>query len=118
MAAGKAKMVMPGYREDVLVVLDELLDGRPDVRRGSMMGLPGYFTGKKMFACCFDEGIGVKLPVARVAALQAADDEIHPHMPGGRVMKEWVYIARDDVNAYRGDIDLLNEAIAFVANAA
>ncbi len=118
MTKGKATFKMPGYRDDVLDVLDEMLSDRGDVRRGKMFGLPGYFTGKKMFVCCIDQGIGLKLPVKRVAELQAADDAMRPHAPGGRVMKEWVYIARDDPNELRSDQPLLEESIAFVAGSA
>jgi hypothetical protein len=82
-----------------------------------MFGMPGYFAGKKMFVCCFDEGIGLKLPVGRVAELQAGDAEIHPHAPGGRLMKEWVYIVRADPNDLRGYQKLLDESIGFVSGA-
>ncbi len=118
MTKGKATFEMPGYRDDVLEVLDEMLSERADARRGAMFGMPGYFTGKKMFVCCFDQGIGLKLPVGRVAALQAADEAMQPHAPGGRVMKEWVYIARADANELRADQQLLEESIAFVAGCA
>ncbi|MEX1157811.1 MAG: hypothetical protein WEC79_02640 [Thermomicrobiales bacterium] len=115
--APKQKMVMPGFREDVQTMLDDMLANRPDVRRGAMFGMPGYFTGRKMFVCCFDEGIGLKLPIGRVAELQANDVEIHPHAPGGRLMKEWVYIVRADLDDFRGDQELLDESIAFVSGA-
>lgn len=115
-SSGKPTMKMPGYRADVLAVLEEMLLDRPDVRLGSMFGLPGFFTGsKKMFVCCFDEGIGLKLPVERVRALQAEDEEIHPHAPGGRLMKEWAYIVRSDPKDYRDDVALIDESIAFVS---
>jgi hypothetical protein len=111
-------MEIPGYREDILLVLQDMLGGRDNVRRGSMMGLPAFFTGTKMFACCYDDGVGVKLPAGRVAELRATDDQIDSFGPGGRVMKEWVYIRRGDADEYRADLDLLDEALAFVAGAA
>ena len=58
MATGARKMEMPGFREDVREVLDAMLADRSDVKRGAMFGLPGYFTGKKMFVCCVDTALG------------------------------------------------------------
>jgi hypothetical protein len=50
------------------LVLDEMLLNLPGAKAGKMFGLPGYWTGGKLFACLFGPGVGLKLPPARQVA--------------------------------------------------
>jgi hypothetical protein len=105
------------YRDDVLAALSSLLADRPDATPRKMFGYPGFAVGGKMFVCLFNAGIALKLPAAQVpVALERPDAE--PFRPGGKITREWVYIAHDDAAAYEADIDLLEAALAYVAEVA
>jgi hypothetical protein len=114
--AKMSKMTVPGHREEVLADLEELLRGRSDVQRGYAFGKPRFYGGNnKLVVFCFGEGIRLKLPVERVAALVAADPDKHLKSPNGRETNEWVHIARQDAEKLRQDRALIEEAIAFVS---
>jgi hypothetical protein len=103
----------PGHRDDVLAVLDDLFDGRPDVRRGKMFGFPAFSTGGKVFASVYGDGVSLKLPQATIDRL--ADDEITPFRPMGKTMGGWVLISRPEAESYAGDAALFEASIALVA---
>jgi TfoX/Sxy family transcriptional regulator of competence genes len=100
-------------------VLDTMLLNIADVQAGKMFGYPGYYVNGKLFACVMGDAIAIKLPEATARALIAADSaEIEPFRAmGGRTMKEWVQIRRQDSKRYRGDEEVLRNSIAFVASA-
>ncbi|NMB82774.1 MAG: TfoX/Sxy family protein, partial [Ignavibacteria bacterium] len=50
-------------------VLDDLLLAHPLVRAGKMFGYPAYYAGKKLCACLYEEGVGLKLPAASAERL-------------------------------------------------
>jgi TfoX/Sxy family transcriptional regulator of competence genes len=105
------------YREDVLSAVSGLLDGRPDVVPRAMFGHPGFATGGKMFACLYDDGLGLKLPEEQAnAAIQRPG--VEPFRPYGKLMREWVMIAHDDLTAFAGDLDLFEASIEHVARQA
>ena len=111
-SAGPAK-----FRADHLSALRNLLAGRDDVREGRMFGHPAFFVGRRMFACVYGDGVGIKVP-ASVAArlLERADTE--PFRPYGKPsMREWVQINRASSGDYGGDLDVLLVSIDFVARA-
>ena len=109
---------LPGYRADVLAVIGELLDGHPAVTPGTMFGLPGFYTGGKLFACLYGDGLGVKLPPERVAALLGTPG-CDSFAPTGRApMRAWVLIGRPTAEAYADDLPLLLESVEYVADEA
>jgi hypothetical protein len=103
----------PGFRDDVLAVLDDLFAGRPEVRRGKMFGLPAFSTGGKVFATVMGDGVALKLPQETIVRL--ADDEIAPFQAMGKTMSGWVQIDRPEAERYRGDAALFETSIGYVA---
>lgn len=103
------------YRAELVAVLDDLLLGLPGVRRGQMFGVPAYFAGRKMFACIYGDGIGMKLPAATVSK-QLQQPGFSPFQPYGKPkMREWLALHRALADDYRQDFDLLQAAYDFVA---
>ena len=115
-AAGR--MATPGYRSDIVEVLERLFSKQPEVSRGKMFGFPAFYTAGKLFACVYGEGVGLKLPEEVIRSL---DDKPHitPFRPYGKPkMKEWIQIRHDRAEAYAEDTRLFLASIAFVSQTA
>jgi hypothetical protein len=115
-AAKAMEWEAPGYREDVLAVLEDLFGGRPDVRRGKMFGLPAFSTGGKVFATVMGDGVALKLPPETIARL--ADAEIAPFEVMGKKMGGWIQISRPEAESYAADAPLFETSIGYVAEQA
>lgn len=103
------------YSEEHHAFLRDWMRTYPEVREGRMFGHPAFFVGKKMFACVYGDGVGLKLPAERAAALLAAPDVV-PFQPYGKPrMREWVQINRAVSEDYLGDRDAFEQAIRYVA---
>jgi hypothetical protein len=103
------------YSQDVKAVLDSLLLSLPGVSLGKMFGFPAYYVNKKMFACIYGDGVGVKVPWPLAQKL-LAQPGIIPFRPLGRPpMREWVQINRPQTADYRQDLEILQAAIAYVS---
>ena len=61
--------VKPSYNAGHKPVLDELFAGWPGVTAGKIFGYPAYYVNKKLFACLYGEGIGIKVPSELAEAL-------------------------------------------------
>jgi hypothetical protein len=53
-------MVGPSYIPEHKAVLDDFLLTLPGVHAGKMFGYPAYYVNKKLFACVYGEGVGVR----------------------------------------------------------
>ncbi len=112
------RVVAPGYRSDILDVLEGLLADRPEVTRGKMFGFPAFYTGGKLFACVYGDGVGLKLPREMIGSLQGKPG-ITPFRPYGKPpMKEWIQICHARAEGYAGDSRLFQESVAFVLRTA
>ncbi len=107
---------MTKHRADVALVAAEMIGNRPEVESRVTFGVPGYLVGGKMFACVNHSGIGLKLPAETIDALTGP--EFTPFGRPGRPMRGWVQIAREDPEAFRQDIGLIETSIAYVAEQA
>lgn len=84
----------------------------PIVRRGTMFGFPAYFVGRRMFACVYGDGVGIKLPEVRVRCMLESK-QATPFSPYGKpAMREWIAIDSRLAAGRRG-VAILREAIAF-----
>lgn len=96
-------------------VLDEMLLDLPGVRSGKMFGYPAYYAGEKLSICLVGNGVGLKLPAARVQAILSEDHSTSPFQPLGRPkMREWLQLnpsRAEDLHAY---LPLMEESLQFV----
>ena len=98
--------------------LDSILLNLPGVTTGKMFGFPAYFVNKKMFACIYRDGVGVKVPQPLAEKL-LAQPHITPFRPLGRPpMREWVQINRPQAADYRQDLEIFQAAVDFVRSLA
>lgn len=97
-------------------VIRKLLLGRNGVREKQMFGYPAFFVGSRMFACVYEEGLGLKLPAARVEAMLHRKN-VTPFKPHGKpAMREWIHIRRTRSAAYTQDLPHLLASLSFVSS--
>lgn len=102
------------FNPDHQKVLDTLLLHLPGVTPGKMFGYPAYYVRKKLFACVYGEGIGIKLPQALADELLEQGRAI-PFQPMGRPrMREWVQINRVASDDYEQDLEVLKSSVRHV----
>lgn len=100
--------------EEHKLALDSLLLGMSGVTAGKMFGYPAYYVNRKLFACVYDNGVGVKVP-EEVAATLLCKEHIAPFQPMGKPrMREWIQINRLRSTDYRLDMDIFRAAVNFV----
>lgn len=103
------------YKEENKTVVDALVLNIPGVKGGKAFGYPAYKVNGKVFAFVGEVGIALKLPEDRVVELVKDQEEIKPfEVSDGVVWKQWVYIERKNSEDYHQDLNLMEEAIAFV----
>ena len=93
--------------------LRALLAAYPEVREGRMFGHPAWFVGRRMFACVYGEGVGLKLPEAEATALMKRAGVVRFQPYGKAPMREWVQVNRKRPADYRRDRATLEAAIRY-----
>ena len=104
------------YHLDIKTVLDSFLLANELVTPGKMFGFPAYYVGKKLFACVYENGVGLKVPAEAAARLIGAKG-VSPFIPmGRRQMKEWIYLTHPSPEAFWEDRALLESSAEYVAS--
>src|SRR5260370_4581141 len=95
------------------VTLDRLLLDHPEVSAGVVFGLPCYKVNGVVFATLYGEGVGIKLPEARVRELVEKPGFV-PFRPFGRNRgKEFVQINHENPQDYQQNKALFEEAMRY-----
>lgn len=103
------------YDPEIKSVLDSFLLKDPKVAPGKMFGYPAYYVNKKLFACVYENGVGLKVPVLLANEL-LGHPGIVPFTPKGRrKMNEWVQINRGHPEEYLRDADIFQRSVEYVA---
>jgi len=85
-------------------VLDDLLLAHSQVR-----------AGKKLCACLYEGGVGLKLPAVSAERLLREDPHVvHFHPIGCPPMRAWVQINLPDPESYRAYQSVFTESVRFV----
>ncbi|RNC67374.1 MAG: hypothetical protein ED859_14910 [Desulfuromonadales bacterium] len=85
-------MPTASYNPNHKDVLDALLLPIPGVRAGKMFGYPAWFVGRKLFACVYEDGVGIRVPEELSQELLSSPD-VTPFRPMGKPrMGNWVQI--------------------------
>lgn len=98
---------------DLLEAVRHPLREAPGVRERPMFGYPAFFAGTRMFACLYEDGIGLRLPAPRVVALleSAGGQAFRPH--GKHAMREWIHVVPGSGEPPERLRDLVIEAMEF-----
>jgi hypothetical protein len=100
-------------------IIDDITSAMPGVKVGKAFGYPAYKVGGKVFCFIGESGIALKLPPEQVQALIVAHDTMTVFQPTeGIIWKSWVSIDRENAADHHQDVDLLEEAMQYVAGGA
>jgi TfoX/Sxy family transcriptional regulator of competence genes len=103
------------YNTEIKNVLDSFLLKTAIVVPGKMFGYPAYYVNKKLFACVYEDGVGLKVPFNLANELIGKEGIIPFEPMGKRKMKEWIQINRELPEDYLNDIEIFEKSIEFVA---
>jgi len=112
------QMSQTKYNENHKQILDKILLKNPEVKPGKMFGFPAYYVGGKLFACIYENGVGLKVPEPRVNELRGQPHIEYFQPLGRKKMREWVQINRENSEYYVKDKEILFEALEYVASTA
>ena len=108
-------MAATNHNPDHKAVIDSMLLDLPGITPAKIFGQPCYKFNGTIFATHYGEGIGIKLPEARVTALLALPD-FGKFQPFGRDRgPQFVQISHQDSAMYRQDMALFEESMAYAA---
>jgi hypothetical protein len=102
------------YNKDIKETLDSILLEFPEVTAGKMFGYPAYYIGKKLFACVYENGVGIKVPEELAKELIKRDEIVNFQPMGRSKMKQWIQINRADPAAYRKDLEIFRASADYV----
>ncbi len=106
------------FNQDHKNVLDSYLLNLSIVEAGKMFGYPAYYVGGKLFACVFEDGIGVKVPEEMANELLKREDIVRFQPLGRKKMREWIQINKIKSEEYLAEKKIFDESIKFVAKIA
>src|SRR6266852_6236688 len=105
------------YNSEQKVTLDRLLLDYPEVSAGVVFGLPCYKVNGVVFATLSGEGVGLKLPEARVRELLEKPGFVSFRPFGRNRGKEFVQINHENAQDYQHDQALFEEAMRYAFSA-
>ena len=111
-------MSAPKYNQSHQQVLDSILLEMPLVKKGKMFGYPAYYIGEKLFACVYEDAVGLKVPEELALQLLKRDEITHFQPLGKRKMREWIQINRTHSEDYHQDKDIFEASLQHVAKIA
>jgi TfoX/Sxy family transcriptional regulator of competence genes len=106
------------YNSRIKETLDSILLELPEVTSGKMFGYPAYYVKKRLFACVYEDGIGIKVPEDLAKELVGTQGIINFQPMGRAKMREWIQINRENPNEYHSDKDILKASIDYVSKIA
>ena len=104
------------FNPEIKNTVDSILLKMPDVVLGKMFGYPAYYIDRKLFACVYGDGVGVKVPEGVAQELIGKKGIVNFQPLGKPKMKEWIQINRENPADYAKDIDIFKVSISFVAS--
>jgi len=106
------------YNQSHKDVLDKMLLDNPIVKPGKMFGYPGYYVGGKLFACVYENGVGIKIPESMANELLEREEIVHFQPYGRKKMRKWIQINRQNSEDYRQGKGIFEASIMYVSKIA
>lgn len=97
-------------------VIDTFLLRIPSVVPGKMFGYPAYYINKKLFACIYENGVGLKVPEELANQLVNREGVTCFRPLGRRKMRRWIYINRERSEDYLKDQFIFESSVRFVSS--
>jgi hypothetical protein len=111
-------MTKAKYNSRIKENLDSILLAIPEVTSGKMFGYPAYYVRKRLFACVYEDGIGIKIPEDLANELIGTQGIINFQPLRRAKMKEWIQINRENPSDYSKDKEILKASIEYVSKIA
>ena len=111
-------MTKAKYNSRIKENLDSILLAIPEITSGKMFGYPAYYVRKRLFACVYEDGIGIKVPEDLANELIGTQGIINFQPLGRAKMKEWIQINRENPSDYSKDKEILKASIEYVSKIA
>jgi hypothetical protein len=108
-------MAKAEYNQKIKESLDSFLLEFPGVNPGKMFGYPAYYVGKKLFACVYEDGVGIKVSEDLAKDLIKSEGITYFQPLGRPRMKQWIQINRGEPEDYYKDIEIFKTSIEFVS---
>ena len=106
------------YNQKHKDILDSMLLHISVVQPGKMFGYPAYYVGGKLFACVFQDAVGIKVPESMANELLKREDIVHFQPLGRKKMREWVQINHKISKEYTQEQEIFDASIEFVSSLA
>lgn len=104
------------YRDDHKAMIDSLVLGMPGVKGSKAFGYPAYKVNGKIFAFVGGGGMILKLGERRVQEVVVSRPACKVfEVTDGVYWQAWLNIDHADSEDFVGDLDLIEEAVGFVA---
>ena len=111
-------MSKANFDPEVKQAIDSILLKDPSVVPGKMYGYPAYYINRKLVACIYEKGVGVKVPEGVANVLIGKKGIIHFQPMGRAKMRGWIQINRENPEDLLKDIEIFKTSIDFVASLA
>jgi len=111
-------MSKANFDPEVKKVIDSILFKDPSVVPGKMYGYPAYYKNRKLVACIYEKGVGVKVPEGVAEELIGKKGIVHFQPMGRAKMREWIQINRENPEDFLKDMEIFKASIDFVASLA
>ena len=108
-------MAKAEYNQKIKESLDSFLLVFTGVAAGKMFGYPAYYFGNRLFACVYEDGVGVKVPEDLVKDLIKSEGITYFQPLGRPRMKQWIQISRANPEDYYKDIEIFKASIEFAS---
>ena len=104
------------YSPEIKKAIDAILLKNPAIAPGRMFGYPAYYVNKRLFACIYKNGVGLKVPETVANELIGRKGILHFQPLGRPRMKEWIQINRENPGDYMKDVEIFKTSVSFVAS--
>lgn len=104
------------FDPEVKKAVDSILLKNPSVVPGKMYGYPAYYINRKLVACIYEKGVGLKVPESVANELIGRKGIVHFQPMGRAKMREWIQINRENPEDFLKDIDIFKTSMDFVAS--
>ena len=104
------------FNQDHKEVIDTILLSIPGVSPGKMFGYPAYYVKGKMFACLYENGIGIKVPEEMALDLVGKEGITCFQPLGKKRMREWIQIPRERSPDYVKDEWIFQGSVGYVSS--
>ena len=109
-------MNKPSYNPAIKDVIDSFLPAVPGVVPGKMFGFPAYYVNKKLCACIYEDGVGLKVSEEKANEMIGSSGIIAFQPYGKAKMKEWIQINREKPEDYLQDKEIFDASVRYVAS--